>query len=81
MSKDNNEPVGIIRKMELCDTLQALAFLMRGNPEALEALFGVALAHGLGKHVNFTQFLVHQKISVPVNGQAQRLGGGDDGRK
>lgn len=79
MSKDDSEPIGIIYKVQLRDTLQAHAFLMRKNPEALEALAGVALAHGLGKYVNFTQFSGHQKLSGAVEGQAKRLGqGGDD---
>lgn len=78
MTKNNNDLTGIIHKTELRDTLQAHAFLMRDNPKALEALFGVALAHGLSEYVKFTQFPEPQKLSVVVEGQVKRLEGGDD---
>lgn len=82
MSKGNSDPdpIGIIYKMELRDTLQAHAFLLRDKPEALEALFGIVLAYGLGRHVNLTQFLAPQKISGTVEGQVKRLEGGNDGK-
>ena len=75
MRDSEGDPIGIIRKEELRDTLQACAFGMRKNPEALEALTMVAIAHGLGECVDFTQFLVHQ-----VEGQVKRLEGGDNGK-
>lgn len=77
MSKNNNDPIGIFRLVDLQNTLQAHAFLMRDSPDALRALAGVALAHGLGEYL--ARFLVQQKISVIVEGQPKRLGGGDDG--
>lgn len=72
-----NQPIGTIRKVELRDTLQAHAFLMRDKPEALEVLAGIAIAHGLGEYVNLAQFSGHQKLTV--DGQVKRLGqGGND---
>lgn len=77
MSKYDNDMIGVFRLVDLRNTLQAHAFLMKDSPDALKALAGVALAYGLGEY--FARFLVQQKLNVIVEGQVKRVGGGDDG--